>query len=158
VIEARNNRGELIPMGGFPFSATCKDPSGKPVGVEVKDNTDGTLSAQYTPWVAGKHVVEVTLNGVPIGGANGFAKSPFVVMIGAAVVDPTKCQMYGPGLEGGHVSQVSKRKRERKREENDYSHILVFKVGKFTIKAFNRFGTPIESNDTKFLLRVTGPR
>lgn len=135
VIEARNNRGELIPMGGFPFTAVCKDPTGKFVGVQVKDNSDGTLEASYTPQVPGTHTVEVLLSGQHIGGANGYKKSPFQVPIGAAQVDASKCQMYGPGLEHGNVGHKAT----------------------FTIKVFNRFGTPIASNDVKFNYSVVGP-
>ena len=55
-------------------SRRVQDPHGKFVGVEVKDNSDGTLSAAYTPLVAGPHVVEVLLSGQHVGGANGYAK------------------------------------------------------------------------------------
>ncbi len=143
-------------MGGFPFTAVCRDPSGKVrslwlclciaklpdicrapqlIGVALKDNSDGTLSASYTPLRDGVHVVEVLLSAVHVGGANGHAKSPFNVPVSAAVVHATKCKLYGPGLEGGHVGAL----------------------GKFTVKAFNRFGTPVESNAVQFKLRVTGP-
>jgi len=134
-IDARNAHGDLIPMGGFPFTATCNDPAGKPVPVDVKDNGDGTLSARYTPTKEGTHIVEVKLNNVDIGGNHGFAKSPFRVAIKAAQPDPSKCQMFGPGLERGEVGTP----------------------GKFTVKAFNRFGTPIPEGGAPFHLSVRGP-
>jgi hypothetical protein len=80
VIEARNARGELIPMGGFPFSASCVDPHGRAVPVALKDNGDGVVDASYVPAVAGNHIVTVQLGGADIGGAGGPAsKSPFKV-------------------------------------------------------------------------------
>lgn len=134
IIEARNARGELIPMGGFPFSAQCTDPQGRNVPVDVKDNGDGTLSAQYLPQAEGPHVVEVKLGDQHIGGV-GSAKSPFRVNIKAAQADPQKTQIFGPGVERGQVGTVAP----------------------FTVKAFNRFGTPIPHGGAPFHLTVTGP-
>ena len=135
VIEARNARGELIPMGGFPFAATCTDPSGRQIPVQLKDNADGTVDASYVPASAGNHIVSVTLNGQDIGGANGFSKSPFKVLINPAQVDPSKTVIYGPGVEGGNVNAPAK----------------------FTVKTVNRFGTPITEGGAPLNLHVKGP-
>ncbi len=106
MIEARNARGEIIPMGGFPFTASCVDPSGKDVPVTLKDNADGTLSAVYTPTTDGNHVVTVQLDKQDIGG-NGSKKSPFKVLINPAQPDLLKTQIYGPGVERGCVGSVA---------------------------------------------------
>lgn len=134
IIEARNAKGELIPMGGFPFSATCEDPKGNPVGVTLKDNGDGTLNATYTPSTDGVHIVTVKLGELHIGGV-GSAKSPFRVPIKAAQADPSRTKIFGPGVEGGFVGTVAA----------------------FTVQAFNRFGTPIPHGGAPFHLTVTGP-
>ncbi len=136
VIEARNARGELIPMGGFPFSAKCTDPAGREIPVQLKDNADGTVDASYVPLHQGNHIVTVQLSGQDIGGAGGPAsKSPFKVLIGAAQVDATKTQIYGPGVERGNVGQPAK----------------------FTVKTMNRFGTPITEGGAPLHLKVQGP-
>ncbi len=134
IIEARNHKGELIPMGGFPFTATCADPKGKPVPVSVKDNSDGTLSCQYTPTTDGTHIVTVQLEGKDIGGA-GSAKSPFRVQIKPAQADASRTTISGPGVERGAVGTPAK----------------------FTVKTFNRFGTPIPHGGAPLHLTVTGP-
>lgn len=135
VIEARNARGELIPLGGFPFSAKCVDPHGREVPVVLKDNGDGVVDASYTPVVAGNHIVTVQLSGQDVGGAGGSAKSPFKVLISSAVVDPSKCQIFGPGVEGGNVGAPAK----------------------FTVQTVNRFGTPITEGGAPLHLKVQGP-
>jgi hypothetical protein len=50
-------------------------------------------------------------------------------------VDPSKCQVFGPGVEGGAVGQP----------------------GKFTVKTANRFGTPIAEGGAPLHLKVQGP-
>ncbi len=100
----------------------------------LQDNADGTLTAVYVPATDGNHVVTVQLSGQDIGGA-GSRKSPFKVLINPAQADLLKTQIFGPGVERGEVGSV----------------------GQFTVKAFNRFGTPLPHGGTPFHLTVTGP-
>jgi hypothetical protein len=79
-------------------------------------------------------VVTVQLDKQDIGG-NGSKKSPFKVLINPAQPDLLKTQISGPGVERGNVGSVAP----------------------FTVKAFNRFGTPIPHGGAPFHLTVTGP-
>ena len=107
IIEARNAYGDLIPIGGHPFTATVTQPNGQPLDVQLTDSGDGMVEAVYTPNHAGTHIVTVQLSGQDIGGAEGSKKSPFRVDIGAAQPDASKTQVFGPGVEGGHVGELA---------------------------------------------------
>ncbi len=51
------------------------------------------------------------------------------------MVDPTKCQIFGPGVERGNVGTPAK----------------------FTVQTVNRFGTPITEGGAPLHLTVQGP-
>ena len=69
----------------------------KPFEVEIKDNGDGTYSAEYTPAVPGTTTVAVEVEGKPI------KDSPFTVEVGKneKQADPAQTYAFGPGVEGG---------------------------------------------------------
>jgi filamin len=137
VIEARNHNGEMIPLGGFPFSSEVIDPQGKTLPVTLVDNGDGTVNASYTPERSGHHIVHVRLSGEDIGGAGNQegTKSPWKVPVEQAEVDPTQTKVYGPGVEGGEVGSPAV----------------------FTVETFNRFGTKITEGGAPVNLNVDGP-
>jgi len=65
-IQARDRNGNPIKYGGEPFQVTVKDPTGKPVPAEMKDNGDGTYDVVYNPDVDGPHTIDVQLDNTHI--------------------------------------------------------------------------------------------
>jgi len=61
-VQARDRDGNPIKEGGDPFKIVVKDPQGKPVPADIKDNGDGTYGVTYHPDVPGPHTVDVTLD------------------------------------------------------------------------------------------------
>lgn len=103
-IEARNKLGARIPFGGHKFVATCRNPFGEDVPVEVVDNGDGTYGAVYVPVVPGNHTVEVTLSEQHI------KASPFTVPIdwSSEWAVPHLSYAEGPGLADGNRTRQNK--------------------------------------------------
>jgi len=64
-IESKDNLGNPITEGGDPYVVNIDGPKGK-VPAKIKDNGDGTYQVEYNPQDVGEHVVNVTLDGVPI--------------------------------------------------------------------------------------------
>merc|ERR1712228_280816 len=57
-IQAKDKHGNNVPVGGDDFKATVKDPRGRKVPCDIKDNGDGTYSGTYKPMVPGDFTVE----------------------------------------------------------------------------------------------------
>lgn len=98
-IEAINDKGTRVPIGGTPFDVTMKDVKGNPVEFQLEDKEDGTYLVNYTPLASGVQTVAVTLADTHIKG------SVFNVYISPATVDVSKCEAFGPGLEGATVGE-----------------------------------------------------
>jgi len=97
-VEARNRKGDRIHNGGHPFLVQVKDPFNQPIAANITDNGDGTYTATYNPADPGEHVVEVTLNRVPV------ADSPYHVKIdeNSHLASPFLSYADGPGLQPGN--------------------------------------------------------
>ncbi|XP_075265778.1 filamin-B-like [Convolutriloba macropyga] len=74
----------------------CMGPK-KEAKVDVIDNCDGTYSVNLQPKEPGKHVLEIKYDNEHI------QNSPYLVRI-SGPPDPSKCRVYGPGLEHGVLS------------------------------------------------------
>ncbi len=127
-IEAINKFGRRVPEGGTPFFVQVKG-AGKDLPVVVKDNGDGTYFVNYEPVLPGIIIVTVQLE------SKHCAKSPYRLDCIAANVDASRCEAYGPGLEGGEMGKTSS----------------------FTIKAVNSDGTPVPVSGLPFHIHVKGP-
>jgi len=94
-VQARDQFGNVCAWGGHPFTITAS------AGADVKivDNDDGTgiYTCYYTGTVAGKHIISVSLDDLPVGGA------PFPVHVIPGEVCAGTCTASGDGL----VSAVS---------------------------------------------------
>lgn len=77
VIKAKDILGQDVKEGGEPFVIDVKDPSGKPVKSNIKDNGDGTYDCTYEPDQPGPHEVCVTRHGK--GEDLPVAQSPYKV-------------------------------------------------------------------------------
>uniref|UniRef100_A0A671QD91 Filamin-A-like n=1 Tax=Sinocyclocheilus anshuiensis TaxID=1608454 RepID=A0A671QD91_9TELE len=77
--------------GKAPLKIQAQDRDGKPVDVQVKDNSNGTYSCSYTPRKPLKHTMMVSWGGVNI------PESPFRMNIGAGC-HPNKVKVSGPGV------------------------------------------------------------
>jgi len=67
-IQAKDCNGNNLNEGGANFDVLIDGPSG-PIKPTVTDNKNGTYTVEYQPETAGKHVVNVLLDKVPIKGA-----------------------------------------------------------------------------------------
>jgi len=96
-IETRNKLGQPIKRGGHPFTSAVKGPFGDDVPIKLKDNNDGTYSAEYIPIFPGDHIVDVKLADKNIKDA------PFRVPINYSSETAKAGLSYaeGPGLEDG---------------------------------------------------------
>jgi len=73
-VKAFDRDGKPVPFGGDDVTVQMKGPSG-PVDVAVRDNEDGTYTAEYTPTEVGDSQIEVLMNGAHVG------QSPFHVFV-----------------------------------------------------------------------------
>eukprot|EP01116_Phalansterium_solitarium_P017453 TRINITY_DN4304_c0_g2_i1.p1 TRINITY_DN4304_c0_g2~~TRINITY_DN4304_c0_g2_i1.p1 ORF type:complete len:752 (+),score=320.34 TRINITY_DN4304_c0_g2_i1:113-2368(+) len=62
-IQAKDRQGRNITDGGAPYEVKIVGPNGDEVPADIKDNGDGTYQVDYAPQDAGKHLIEVNLNG-----------------------------------------------------------------------------------------------
>lgn len=127
-IEAINKFGRRVPEGGTPFFVQVKG-AGKDLPVTVKDNGDGTYTGHYEPVTAGVLIITVQLEG------KNCAASPYRLNCLPANVDASRCEAYGPGLEGGDIGQPAS----------------------FTVKAINSDGTPVPVAGLPFVISIKGP-
>ncbi|XP_049804905.1 filamin-A isoform X1 [Schistocerca nitens] len=84
--------------GSAPLDIQVLDASCKNVDVKVKDNHDGTFKAEYVP-KGGKNVVQVNYGGVAT------RNSPYRVFV-SEPLNPSKVQVFGPGVEKGVKSNT----------------------------------------------------
>lgn len=126
-IEAINGAGRRVPIGGHSFPVDLVAPDGSKVPTNTVDNGDGTYSVTYTPQMEGQHNVGITFNGQHIG------KSPYPVKVKRATPDPSKCKIYGPGIEGAEA------------------HVPTH----FTIEARNVLGDRINGGGHPFVTKLT---
>jgi len=73
-VKAFDKEGKPVPFGGDDVKVNMKGPNG-PVDVHVKDNEDGTYTAEYTPTEVGDSQIEVLMNGGHVG------QSPYHVYV-----------------------------------------------------------------------------
>jgi filamin len=73
-IQAVGTDGTPVKHGGDPFDVKVTGPRGA-VPVQLKDNGDGTYTADFAPDNAGDHKIEVTLKGKPV------ANSPYTIQV-----------------------------------------------------------------------------
>jgi len=64
-VETRDCNDKPIKEGGAPVALEVIGPNGK-IPSKLKDNGDGTYTAEYAPTDPGPHTVHVTLGGIPI--------------------------------------------------------------------------------------------
>jgi len=128
-IEARNGADRRVPVGGHNFPVVITAPDGSQVPANTVDNNNGTYQVSYTPRMEGNHKVDISFKGTQI------KNSPITVAIRAAKPDPTKCLVYGPGIEGGEAHEPAI----------------------FTIEARNCLGDKIGSGGHPFLVQVKDP-
>jgi filamin len=67
-IQAKDKHGKNMPEGGDPFVVQIQGPTG-PIECDTIDNGDGTYDCTYQPQDAGRHDVNITLDGQPIKGS-----------------------------------------------------------------------------------------
>jgi filamin len=127
-IQARNAKGNNIPVGGENFKVEVKGASPS-VTPQVVDNGNGTYGVTYVATHPGKHTVSVTLKDKPISG------SPWTVPVDRAPVDVTQTLVHGPGLEGGVQGEP----------------------GVFTIESRDRLGQKIKFGGDPYKVSVKGP-
>ncbi|XP_058844915.1 filamin-B isoform X2 [Acipenser ruthenus] len=82
----------LTKVGGDHIKTRITNPSGAQTDCVIKDQTDGTYAAEYTPFESGVHALAVMFDDVPVPG------SPFQVGV-AEGCDPRRVQAHGPGLQ-----------------------------------------------------------
>jgi len=127
-IQARNASGANIPVGGEQFQVTVTGASPN-ITPRIVDNGNGTYGVTYVATQPGKHTIHVNLKGKPISG------SPWTVPVDRAGADPTKSEVYGPGIEGGVQGEPAV----------------------FTIASKNRIGEPIKTGGDPYKVDVKGP-
>ncbi|XP_041080791.1 filamin-B isoform X1 [Polyodon spathula] len=88
MVDARS----LTKVGGDHIKTCITNPSGAQTDCVIKDQTDGTYAAEYTPFESGVHALAVMFDDVPVPG------SPFQVGV-AEGCDPRRVQAHGPGLQ-----------------------------------------------------------
>ena len=99
-IHAVNPDGVPLDHGGDAFRVAVTGPDGKDVPAEVRDNGDGTYTADYTPVAAGTHTVRIDLQSpLDADECAPIADAPFEVDL-APGFDPAHSVCEGPGVDG----------------------------------------------------------
>jgi len=131
-IQARNRIGDPMKTGGETFVVHIAAPHSSEVEAHVRDNHDGTYHVEYEPLLPGLHTISVSLKNVAISG------SPWEVPVErpADGPDPTKFEVYGPGIERGDTADPCE----------------------FTIQAKNSAGVPIRTGGHRVAVEVFGPK
>jgi len=130
-VVAHNRKGDPVGSGGDRFDVKINDPYGSEIKSEVVDNKDGTYTVNYRPADVGNHTITVQHEGKNV------ADSPYHVKIdtSSAGPDPSKCEAYGPGLEGAVGGEPAT----------------------FTIQARNKDGQKVTKGGDAFDVEVLGP-
>ncbi|XP_033105524.1 filamin-A-like isoform X2 [Anneissia japonica] len=86
---------ETYAAGSGTVTVTIINPNGEIEPHEIKYNKDKNKSytVEYTPRSVGTYTVKVAFNNTAI------PKSPFTVVVGKLLTDPSKCSAEGPGLQ-----------------------------------------------------------
>uniref|UniRef100_T1IWF9 Sarcolemmal membrane-associated protein n=1 Tax=Strigamia maritima TaxID=126957 RepID=T1IWF9_STRMM len=84
--------------GDGRVACTITNPSGAKTDTLVQSMNDGTYRISYTPFEEGRHIIDITYDGLPVPG------SPFSVNVRRGC-DPKKCRAFGPGLDRGITDQ-----------------------------------------------------
>lgn len=129
LIEARGKDGKPVGIGGDDFKVAVHGPNGE-VPVTLKDNEDGTYTANYTPKDLGELTVDVKVNG-----DNHVADSSYKVVVREAA-DASKSKVWGRGVKDGVA-------------ENVETH--------FKIKAVDANGKDVTFGGDYFTVDVQGP-
>ena len=93
IIHSVDEFGNLIAGGGDKVEVSISGP--EDVEVEVKDNGDGTYSADYRPTKAGDYKATVKINGADV------KDSPLSFTVVPAAVNAGHCVASGPGISRG---------------------------------------------------------
>jgi len=93
LITAKDSDGNALPTGGDPFVVDIKGPWGA-IPSTLKDNQNGTYTADYVPKSVGTYIVSVTLKGANVD------KSAYEVHVlrSETEADASQCTAHGPGL------------------------------------------------------------
>ncbi|XP_035708450.1 filamin-A isoform X3 [Folsomia candida] len=86
--------------GSAPLEVTVMDAKYNPVEVKVRETSEGVYSCSYVPKRGAKHTVQVNYGGVPV------QDSPYRVFV-SQPTNPSKVQVFGPGVEKGVSSTKS---------------------------------------------------
>jgi filamin len=97
VIHSVDEFGNLIAGGGDNVEVALSGP--EDVEVTVKDNGDGTYTADYRPTKAGEYKAVVKING------NEVKDSPFTFTVSPAAVNAGHCVASGPGITRGKADK-----------------------------------------------------
>ncbi|XP_022174561.1 filamin-A isoform X2 [Myzus persicae] len=86
---------ETFSAGKGTVNVSVENPKGKAEPVDLVFNNDRsqTYTATYKPVVEGPHKVHVNFSGVPT------PKSPYHVNVDASAGDPSKVNVFGPGIQ-----------------------------------------------------------
>ncbi|KAH3763914.1 gelation factor [Pelomyxa schiedti] len=128
-IQGRDNAKKNLTHGDIPFAVKVTDSNGGDVVPKLTDNGDGTYGVSYMPVTAGPHVVNVTLNGEPVG------EGTWKPLIDPPTPDPTKCKLLGNGLNSANVAIPAL----------------------LEVHAYNKIGNPLKVGGHPFKLSVNGP-
>lgn len=106
-IHAISPSGEPLNHGGDVFTATVEGPDGSELPApEIKDNGDGTYTGEYKAKSPGPHAVHINLHHPtsPLF-IEPIKNSPYNIQVGAGL-DPSKCEVFGPGVEKDGVTDT----------------------------------------------------
>lgn len=99
-IHAVNPAGVPLDHGGDPFRVQVTGPDGAPVPSTLKDNGDGTYTANYEPTAAGPHTVDIALQDpLDPSAYKPIKDAPFTVDL-APGFDAAHSTCEGPGVDG----------------------------------------------------------
>ncbi|XP_066996805.1 filamin-A isoform X2 [Anabrus simplex] len=85
--------------GSAPLDVKVLDANCNSVDVNIQDNRDGTFKANYIPKAGSRHTVQVNYGGVAT------KNSPYRVFV-SEPLNPSKVQVFGPGIEKGVKSNT----------------------------------------------------
>ncbi|GLH11660.1 Filamin-A [Gryllus bimaculatus] len=85
--------------GSAPLDVQVLDANCNSVGVNIRDNRDGTFKAEYVPKAGASHTIQVNYGGVAT------KNSPYRVFV-SEPLNPSKVQVFGPGVEKGVKSNT----------------------------------------------------
>jgi filamin len=136
-VETRDDFDNKLTKGGSDVKADLvNDATGERVPVSVKDNGNGTYSAEYAPAKTGNYTLTPIVNGKPV------VDAPFQVKVGAGGFDPnaTTVEIPKPGHAGRKGPKVSVKDNQgnlRAGFEDDVEADLIPKIKISGLKARN---------------------